>query len=237
MTAATSTTGQDGEALLPHYADNPFKLHAEPALLDELKIAFIGNSLTLHDASAEIGWHHAHGMAASQPGLDYAHQLLARLRLDERQAYIRNFYPFESDLAVAPGHIASLAPMLARRPPLIVVQLGDNIGNQEQLQNFAQNLNLLVATLRQHCPQVYCVSTWWVSPPKDQVIEAVCGLYGAHYVHIGDLFDHPANSDRQRRDYAHQGVELHPKDWGMAQIGERLFRAILGQLLRPLPAP
>jgi len=216
--------------MIPYYADNKFELHALPELQQDLKIAFIGNSLTLHAPSAEIGWLHNHGMAASQTGNDYAHQLLQLLRLTPAQAYVRNFYPFESDTAIAASHMQSLQEVLAKRPPLIVIQLGDNIGTQEQLNSFAHNLQLLVHAACAASPNVFCVSTWWQSPPKDYVIEKVCEIYGAHYVHIGDLFGSADNIDRAQPTYAHGGVEAHPKDWGMAQIAERLFRAILGRL-------
>ena len=226
--------------MIPYYADNKFETHALPELHQDLKIAFIGNSLTLHAPSAEIGWGHNHGMAASLTGNDYAHRLLQLLRLDERQAYIRNFYPFESDTAIAASHMESLRAVLDARPPLMVIQLGDNIGTQEQLENFAHNLQLLVRAACAASPSVFCVSTWWQSPPKDYVIERVCQLYGAHYVFIGDLFNSADNVDRRQPTYAHGGVEAHPKDWGMEQIGERLFRAILNRLpgmAPPAPVP
>jgi len=218
--------------MIPYYADNKFETHALPELQQDLRIAFIGNSLTLHAPGPEIGWEHNHGMAASHTDNDYAHVLLRQLRLDVSQAYIRNFYPFESDTSVAVPHMQSLQTVLARRPPLIVIQLGDNIGTQEQLNNFAHNLQLLVRAACTASPNVFCVSTWWRSPAKDYVIERVCQLYGARYVFIGDLFDSPDNVDRRQQTYAHAGVEAHPKDWGMAQIAERLCRAILERLLR-----
>ncbi|MGV7211209.1 SGNH/GDSL hydrolase family protein [Oxalobacteraceae bacterium A2-2] len=224
---------QDGDrSAIPYYADNAFKEHGLPAVAADLKVAFIGNSLTWHEPTANIGWPHSHGMAASATGHDYAHRLLAQLRLTPQQAYIRNFYPFESELAVADGHLASLAEVWERKPPLVVIQLGDNIGNQEQLNAFAQNLQRLVHAARLASPHVFCISTWWQSPAKDYVIERVCQLYGAEYVFIGDLFTHPANTDRLQPTYGHQGVEAHPKDWGMAQIAERLYGAIIARLLR-----
>jgi hypothetical protein len=217
--------------MIPYYADNKFEEHDMPALPVDLKIAFIGNSLTLHAPGPDIGWPHDHGMAASRQEGDYAHLLLKHLRLGEGNAYIRNFYPFESDAGVAPGHMASLAGVFAARPAIIVIQLGDNIGTQEQLNNFAANMQLLTAAACSHGKHVFCVSSWWQSPPKDYVIERVCQIHGANYVFIGDLFGDAENTDRRSPTYAHGGVEAHPKDWGMAQIAERLHRAILGRLL------
>lgn len=210
----------------PGYADNPFPEHAAPALAHRLRIAFIGNSLTLHEPSAEVGWPHTHGMAAASSHSDYVHKVLAQLELTEDEAYIRNFYPFESDLSVAPGHLQSLRAVFDKLPPVIVIQLGDNISTQEHLNNFSQNLQLLVAAAVGTGGSVYCVSTWWRSEAKDYVIERVCQIYGATYVFIGDLYDHPDNVDRRDVTFAHAGVDMHPKDWGMAQIGARLAKAI-----------
>lgn len=212
--------------MLPHYADNKFEEHAQPELRQPPRIAFIGNSLTLHGPSADIGWPHDCGMAASGPHADYVHLLLRGLGLDEQQAYIRNFYPFETDVGVAAGHMETLRAVFDSKPPLIVIQLGDNVGNQEQLSNFAVNLRLLVAAARRTCDHVYCVSTWWRSDAKDDVIFRVSQMHGARYVYIGDLYQHADNIDRQAATHAHAGVAAHPQDWGMARIAERLALAI-----------
>ncbi|MQA42322.1 hypothetical protein [Rugamonas aquatica] len=216
--------------MITPYLDNKFELHELPELHQGLKIAFVGNSLTLHAPGIEIGWHHSHGMAASATGRDYAHRLMRQLRIEPRQAYIRNFYPFESDTTVADNHIRSLHGVLLQQPAVMVIQLGDNVRTQTQLDDFAHNLQLLVYAACTFSPNVFCVSTWWPRPATDSVIEQVCQLQGAQYVYIGDLFDSPLNVDRAHPTYAHIGVEAHPKDWGMEQISERLFRAILGRL-------
>ncbi|MCU6502117.1 SGNH/GDSL hydrolase family protein [Rugamonas sp. A1-17] len=222
--------------MITHYADNKFEPHELPEVHQGLKIAFIGNSLTLHAPSVEIGWHLHHGMAASATGRDYAHRLMRQLRIEPQQAYIRNFYPFESDASVAGGHLRSLHGVLLQQPAVLVIQLGDNVSTQAQLDDFAHNLQLLVYAATRFSPNVLCVSTWWQMPATDSVIEQVCQLHNAQYVYIGDLFDSPHNIDRIYPTYAHSGVEAHPKDWGMEQISERLYRAILGRLPGMTPA-
>ena len=45
----------------------------------KVKIAFIGNSLTLHSKLESIGWNHTSGMAASSLENDYVHKTVKKL--------------------------------------------------------------------------------------------------------------------------------------------------------------
>ena len=38
-----------------------------------VKVIFIGNSITFHGPAPEIGWMHSHGIASSQKNNDYVH--------------------------------------------------------------------------------------------------------------------------------------------------------------------
>src|SRR4051812_25689757 len=73
-----------------------FAQQVAPAVPGKIEIAFIGNSITLHNASAAKQWGHDGGMAASDEVHDYAHDLTRMLHIDKSHAYIRNFYPFET---------------------------------------------------------------------------------------------------------------------------------------------
>lgn len=211
---------------VPQHMDKLFEQHAVPVLPRIIQIAFIGNSLTLHEPSYDIGWHHSHGMAASEASLDYVHQTLLLLGIHPENAYIRNFYPFENDVSVTDGHLQSLEPLWESRPPVVVLQLGDNVGSQMELNNLEHNFKLLVESASRHEGRVFCLSTWWKSPIKDKLIETLCHSNGGTFVYIGDLYAHQDNTDRQRQTYVHAGVENHPKDWAMLKIAERLVAAI-----------
>ena len=211
-----------------------FKEVEPPKAPDNTEIAFIGNSLTYHQDSAELGWYESHGMAAKHESTDYAHVTLRELGISSGNAYIRNFYPFESDDSVTKRHVDSLEPVLAKHPKIVVVQLGDNVElNKKQkiqsvinLYNFWSAYGDKLGEIKKSDAQIYCVSTWWKSNWKDRAIKQRCEAAGGTYVYIGDIYTDPGNTDRATVDYPSAGVDSHPKDYGMKVIADRLVAAI-----------
>lgn len=205
---------------------------SEPCILPlpvengRIRIAFIGNGLTQHKPSPEIGWSGTHGMAASCLTKDYVHMALSQLGIQDFEVFILNFHSFETDGSVADSHMQSLKSIFHQKPSVLVIQLGDSVATQEQLNIFAHNMKLLVSEATLHVEEVYCLSTWWHSEAKDYVIQTVSQMYGAKYVFIGDLYNHPDNLDRKSSLYWHAGVQAHPQDWGMEKIAARLVSAI-----------
>jgi hypothetical protein len=96
-----------------------------------VKIGFIGNSITLHGAAAEIGWRHQHGMAASVEEEDYCHRLLGLMNTPKENAFIGNFAEAERVDIQGTATMQFLADLLImNKPELTVIQLGDNVRNE-----------------------------------------------------------------------------------------------------------
>ena len=196
-----------------------------------VKIAFIGNSITLHGPAPEIGWHHNHGMAVSLAAEDYCHTLLGLLNIQSDQAFIGNFAEAERTNIDKTEISNSLVQLIEKNQPQItIIQLGDNVTNDDQLKFFKDNLLFLTSVAKQHSQQVLVLSTWWASPAKDQAIQEVANLTQSHYIHIGDLFSSEDNTDRKKKQYEHAGVDNHPREWGMNQIAHRIFQHLTGPL-------
>jgi acetyltransferase-like isoleucine patch superfamily enzyme len=195
------------------------------------KIAFIGNSITLHGPAPEIGWHHNHGMAVSLAAEDYCHTLLGLLNIQSDHAFIGNFAEAERTNIDKTEISNSLVQLIEKnKPQITIIQLGDNVTNDEQLKFFKDNLLLLTSVAKQHSQQVLVLSTWWASPAKDQAIQEVANLTQSQYIHIGDLFSSEDNTDRKKKQYEHAGVDNHPREWGMNQIAHRIFQHLMGPL-------
>lgn len=215
------------EEILPQiHADKTLEFRTLPVESRHIRIVFVGNGLTLHEPHPEIGWVGAHGMAASSLAKDYVHMTLSKLGIEDRDVFIQNFHSFETDRSVADKHIWSLKSVFDQKPSALIIQLGDSVTTQEQLNNFAHNMKLLVGEAVMHVGKVYCLSSWWHSEAKDYVIQTISHMYGATYVFIGDLYNHPDNSDRKESLHWHLGIQAHPQDWGMEQIAARLVSAI-----------
>ncbi|WP_293880296.1 hypothetical protein [Sphingomonas sp.] len=190
-----------------------------------VRVAIIGNSITLHAPKSAIGWARANGMAASDLKHDYAHLLLQKIGASPAESYVRNFYPFETDAHGAALNIASIAPIMAGRPDVTVVQLGDNISvlNPAQLYRFRGTFATLLDMVKQS-GSFYCLSTFWHHVATDYVIKSECEKAGGKYVYIGDIYPDQVASDTGSH-YADKGVEKHPHDVAMQRIAFRLWKA------------
>ncbi|MEJ8847283.1 SGNH/GDSL hydrolase family protein [Variovorax rhizosphaerae] len=184
------------------------------------RIAFIGNSLTLHPESKELGWMNHWGMAASAQARDYAHLTGAALKLPVSVVNLSNL---ELDPVTNAGRLAEVAPRIDATT-LVVVELGDNV-RAAHLASFTEIYAKLVATAAQGL-RLVCLSTWWRNPSTDAVIRQQCTSHGGRYVDIGDIHADPASQDRQRTQFANPSVNAHPHDWGMARIAERVAAAL-----------
>ena len=224
----------------PHGQPSGFKTYPVPPIPDNLKIAFVGNSLTLHPPRNEVDWSGSHGMAASSKQADYAHILIGSLGLSEKDSYIRNFYPFESDYSISKSHVRSLLAAYEKRPRVVVLQLGDNVQIEKSdpvgaflnLYHFWKSYGQLVRTSKEYSSSVFCVSTWWRSRVKDRLIKSRCESGGGVYVYIGDIYSDPSNPDRKAVDYSNPDVDAHPKNYGMKQIATRLKDSIMSTNIR-----
>lgn len=184
------------------------------------KVVFVGNSLTLHVESVELGWPNHWGMAASAQRNDYAH--LTGFALGFPVTVI-NMAGLETD---TPAHLVRL-PEIARsidRDTFVVVQLGDNV-QATALNDFKPAYGRLLDTVGGSA-RLACVSTWWRNAAADALIREQCTLRGGRYVYIGDIHTDPASQDGRGPRFAIEAVNAHPHDWGMARIAQRLVEAL-----------
>lgn len=193
-----------------------------------VEIAFIGNSITLHGAAAEIGWRHQHGMAASLKEEDYCHRLLGLMNTPKENAFIGNFAEAERADIQGTATMQFLTDLLiTNKPQLTVIQLGDNISNEAQMTSFQDNLFAIACLAKANSQQVLILSTWWESAAKDRGIQHIAEMTQSEYVYIGDLFSSPKNTDRNQTKYKHAGVDNHPREWGMHEIANRIHQHLL----------
>ena len=63
----------------------------------DMKIAFVGNSITRHGEAPQIGWNHNFGMAASAIENDYVHRVIHKLeeKYDSVSACVCNAFQWK----------------------------------------------------------------------------------------------------------------------------------------------
>jgi hypothetical protein len=194
--------------------------HEDPAAaVRATNLAVIGNSITWHPPLASIGWAGDWGMAATTQAQDFVHVAGAALGLPVQA---NNFADLELTPVAATPRIPDYSAPVSSTS-IAVVQLADNVppgGLDAFRPAYAQLLDAV-----KHARTLLCVSTWWHSPEKDAVIETECRARGGRFVFIGDIKTLPENPDRVSTRYWHPGVNSHPQDWSMAEIGRRVAAA------------
>ena len=162
------------------------------------RIVIVGNSITFHGPKPSVGWNGEQGMAATSIDRDYAHLLIKHLSIDPDEAYIRNFYPFETSDKGAKENIKSVSDVWSHRPSITVIELGDNVKAYKLLDllNFYRNYRSLASVAAVSSEHLYCLSTFWQSTVVDWVIRSSCEKSGGTFVDIGDIYKSPRNPDR-----------------------------------------
>jgi acetyltransferase-like isoleucine patch superfamily enzyme len=193
-----------------------------------IKICFIGNSITKHGAAKDIGWNNEHGMSASKESNDYCHILLNKLKINKNKSYINNFAELERlDIEGTPIKDFFISLFEKNKPEVLIIQLGDNVSNQDQLQVWIKNIEFLISIAKSNNCVVIALSTWWESKLKDNSLQTLCELLDVEFLYIGDIYNSDNNKDRLTSAFNHPGVDAHPRDWAMREIAIRVYNSIL----------
>ena len=207
--------------------------NAKPVYFDENhsgrpRIAFIGNSTTLHNPKPEIGWYGSWGMAASCEENDYLHIIMSK---------IREKYP-EASYCILSGAIWEINyktfDLEARyreakdfQPDIIITAITGNIpNNQFEIPAFKVAMKKLHDYLvdGREGVKIYQCTTFYRNELKVQGIKEYCEENGVRFVDISDIQDDRSNCAFDK--FEHSGVGGHPGDKGMRIMAERFLAEI-----------
>ena len=199
------------------------------------RVAFIGNSITLHGPKADIDWHGNWGMAATEAERDYVHLLSKRLEEATKrkpQLSVRNLADFERGYEQYDIE-SGLAETLAFQPDLIIVSLGENVPSLDTAQKvkafeaaFLKLLQRLESQTGSTARPILVRGTFWRDDAKEVAMKNASEKVKARFVSLEGLDQDPLNFGRAERPWKHAGVGGHPGDRGMERIAERLWEAI-----------
>jgi hypothetical protein len=197
-------------------------------------IFVIGNSITRHLSKPDIGWHGHWGMAATREKNDYVGKLVEKLNQGFNkghwQAVRFNGLALERD-AQQPV-LTDREIEFARSAQIVVVQLGDNFEvanfhkDPSAVNAFSTAYSDLLTRLKPSAGSLVCISTWWASAQKDQIIKQRCTQANGIFVDISGLFNVSANIAGNERVISHRGVAAHPGDLGMNHIADRIYKVL-----------
>jgi lysophospholipase L1-like esterase len=211
-------------------------LNAQGIELSEVeRVAFIGNSITLHGPKADIDWNGNWGMAATEAQRDYVHRIAKRLEdatKKKPQLSVRNLADFERGYE-AYDLEKGLAETLEFQPDLVIVSLGENVPPLDtavKVQAFEAAFQNLLQRLESHAgakPRTILVrGTFWRDDAKESAMKSASQKVKARFVSLEGLDQDPLNFGRAERPWKHAGVGGHPGDRGMERIAERIWGAI-----------
>ncbi|RIK83724.1 MAG: hypothetical protein DCC67_05610 [Planctomycetota bacterium] len=206
-------------------------LEVKPASIR--RILFLGNSITLHEPKAEIGWNGNWGMAASSADRDYVHLVAGALAEStgfKPEIRVKNIADFERQYATYDVD-QQLKESFAFDPDLIVLAVGENVptleSDSEKAQFKAAVLSILRCTLAKRRPRLVVRSCFWADAAKDQVLSTACREAGGRFVDIGALGRDPANRAGAERSLTNDAVAGHPGDKGMTALADAIVQAAL----------
>ncbi|MBR3893890.1 MAG: SGNH/GDSL hydrolase family protein [Clostridia bacterium] len=193
-----------------------------------LRLLCVGNSITWHGYKEDIGWLGDWGMAASAKEKDYVHRLADKLsrKYGDVEICIAQLAEWECGYAQGPSLLEEKwneARDFAA--DIVVIRLGENMKRdaapackpdfEKMIQYFLKNERALVVVS----------DDFWKNDVRDAMIREIAEEQGYAFCHIGDLEDDPRTMAID--EYEHRGVGLHPSDYGMELIAQRLFDVIV----------
>ena len=197
----------------------------------KIKIAFVGNSLTLHSKAESIGWNHTSGMAASSLENDYVHKTVKKLaeskNVNIEYALInladweRKFENFD---------INRLQKIWDFNPEYIIFQLGENVLQEDVVgkkEIFYTEYIKLIESFGKSNKKIICLP-FWHSSEKNQLFTKVAIETKSFIIdlsHLGNGLD-KKNYANSEINYKHQGVGMHPGDYGMENISDNIFSVL-----------
>jgi hypothetical protein len=190
------------------------------------RILAIGNSITWHPPSAEIGWSGNWGMAASSPDKDYFSLLEDFVRSKKSDAVLlrENVYPFERGFESFDftfyDHLKDF------EPDILIIRFGENIDSEtiegNMLATSIQNFVDFLADGREI--QVVVTTTFWPNEIVNQQLILSAERNNWELVRLSDLGSIEENMAIGL--FSHEGVARHPGDLGMERIAARIFNVL-----------
>ena len=193
----------------------------------DVRVLFLGNSITRHGPKPEIGWTGDWGMAATSPEKDYVHRVARGLRLRAGKVFCCVAQLAEWERAFRDGAVLERYRAAREfRADLVLVRLGENVPREGLDEDalavsFADMIRYFA--LREDC-RILVTGLFWRYEPIDRAIVRAARAVGGTLVPLGDLGADDAM--KALGEYSHKGVSIHPSDRGMAQIAGRILLAV-----------
>ena len=191
------------------------------------RFLLVGNSITLHEAKPEIGWHKSHGMAASAQERDYAHLLMAKCasRYPDAVFCIAQVSRWEQQYANGSALLPQYAAARDFGADVIIMRCIENCHNRTlDPTALKREYSKLVDYLKSKPTAKVILTTGFWKHNGDGVIRAIGEERGYPVVELGDLGE--LDEMKAIGLFEHKGVANHPGDQGMKVIAQRIWEVL-----------
>ena len=194
-----------------------------------LRILFVGNSITYHEPNAKIGWNASWGMAASCRENDYVHQAVQMLQKKHETvgfgiAQVANWEQV-FDVVTPEEWKKPYIGVSEFQADVVVIRLGENIpSNKVDLPNIKQYIEEMIEFFSVNARQVVVTDNFCKREKLDNILSEVCEEKGYTFCRISDLYED--KSTMALGQFEHEGVALHPSDYGMEMIAKRIVSCV-----------
>lgn len=191
----------------------------------DIKLLFLGNSITRHGKTENLGWCGDWGMAASSKENDYVHKLISKFcqKGIKVSVCIANLSDWERTRNMDLLFTKYLSA-LRFNADYVIVRLGENACPDKYLSEFELCYGELTDLFSRNGAKIVLTDLFWEYEPFDNFVAELAKARGYAFAEIHDL----GNDDEMKAigKFSHNGVAVHPGDKGMAEIAERIFRVL-----------
>ena len=188
----------------------------------DIKLLFLGNSITRHGKAENLGWCGDWGMAASSKENDYVHKLISKFcqKGIKVSVCIANLSDWERTRNMDLLFTKYLSA-LRFNADYVIVRLGENACPDKYLSEFELCYGELTDLFSRNGAKIVLTDLFWEYEPFDNFVAELAKARGYAFAEIHDL----GNDDEMKAigKFSHNGVAVHPGDKGMAEIAERIF--------------
>lgn len=194
-----------------------------------VRVLFIGNSITKHAPAENIGWSGNWGMAASCEDKDYVHRTVAGMRekfgeidfcVAQLAEWERRYY--EGD-EVLNQYYTKARDFAA---DIIIVRIGENINREENKKiNCKPYYDSMIKFFAvKENAKIIVTDNFWNIEVLNRIFKEVCDENGYTFCHISDLEQDERTMAKGL--FEHEGVAVHPGDYGMECIAKRILEKL-----------
>lgn len=190
-----------------------------------IRVLFVGNSITRHEPKPEIGWNHDWGMAASSLEKDYVHVTVKLLeeKYGKVDYCVANCGEWElnyfKDEVIENWKVAR-----DFNADLIIIRIGENIWNAHEFfdkyplePHFSKMIEYFKLNEK---ARVIVTDLFWENDVINEAIYKAVEKGGYTLVRLADLGGE--NENKALGQFWHEGVAIHPSDKGMEKIARRI---------------